>query len=283
MAAIHMPASKRAPVPARLVRLARLVLHLVHGLLIVRFRYPGLSESERNKRKLVWSRKMLSILSIAVREQDPHKKPPQRCMLVLNHISWLDMFVINARHPATFIAKSEIRNWPVIGPLCTGAGTLYIERGKRAGALRAKQAIAGAIDREALIAFFPEGTTSYGRSLGRFHPALFQPALDAGAVLQPVALRYLDGAGAHNGAAAYAGESSLIESVWAIVSARHIVTEVRLLDPIPTAGETRRSLAEKAEAAIAAALEVPVPHRVSRSGPSHRAPDRRGGPPAGSH
>jgi 1-acyl-sn-glycerol-3-phosphate acyltransferase len=282
MAAIHMRASNRTSVPTRLVRLARLALHLIRGLLIVRFRYPGLSESERNKRKLVWSRKMLSILSISVRDQGPHRKLPQRCVLALNHISWLDMFVINARHPATFIAKSEIQNWPLVGPLCTGAGTLYIERGKRAGALRAKRTVADALDREAVIAFFPEGTTSYGRSLGRFHPALFQPALDAGAVLQPVALRYLDVAGAHNGAAAYAGESSLIESVWAIVSTRHIVTEVRLLDPIPTAGETRRSLAERAEAAIAAALEVPVPHRVSPSGPAHRAPDRRGGPPAGS-
>jgi 1-acyl-sn-glycerol-3-phosphate acyltransferase len=274
MAAIQ----RRTPVPLRLVRFARLVLHLVHGLLIVRFRYPGLSEGERNRKKLRWSRKMLSILSISVRDQGTREKLPERCMLVLNHISWLDMFVINARHPATFIAKSEIRSWPLVGPLCTGAGTLYIERGTRAGAMRAKQAIADAIECGTPVAFFPEGTTTYGRSLGRFHAALFQPALDAAAVLQPVALRYLDVAGAHADAAAYAGESSLIESIWAIVSARHIVAEVRLLEPLVTNGHTRRSLAEKAETVIAAALDVPVHHRASGSGHPRRAPDTGAGP-----
>ena len=282
MAAIRTPAGKRTPVPLRLVRLARLALHLVHGLLIVRLRFPGLSESERDRRKLGWSRKMLSILSISVRDQDAHRKLPERCMLVLNHISWLDMFVVNARHPATFIAKSEIRSWPLIGPLCTGAGTLYIERGTRAGALRARQAIARAIECGTLAAFFPEGTTTYGRSLGRFHAALFQPALDAAAVLQPAALRYVDAAGMHTDAAAYAGESSFMESVWAVVSTRSIVAEVRFLEPLSTIGQTRRSLAENAEALIAAALGLPVPERTSRSGHPRRAPDTAAGPPDGS-
>jgi 1-acyl-sn-glycerol-3-phosphate acyltransferase len=279
MAAIHSPAANRTPIPVRLVRVTRLALHLVHGLLIVRFRYPWLSEAERHEQKRRWSRKMLSILSVSIREQRVPKKVPERCMLVLNHISWLDVFVIHASHPTTFIAKSEIRDWPVVGSLCTRAGTLYIERGTRAGALRARQAIAEAIERGVLVAFFPEGTTSYGRSLGRFHPALFQPALDVAATLQPVALRYVDAAGMHTDAAAYAGESSLIESVWSVVSARSIVAEVRLLEPLPTNGQTRRSLAENAEAVIAAALDVPGPHRVTRSGHSRRAPDTGAGPP----
>lgn len=282
MAAPRARPGKRTSVPVRLVRITRLVLHLVHGLLIVRFRYPSLSERERNSEKLQWSRKMLSILSISLREHGAPGKIAERSMLVLNHVSWLDMFVINARHPATFLAKSEIRDWPLVGPLCTGAGTLYIERGKRAGAARAKQAISDAIERGVLVAFFPEGTTTYGRSLGRFHPALFQPALDAAAALQPVALRYLDAAGAHSDAAPYAGESSLIESVWAVVSERHIIAEVRVLDSLSTHGQTRRSLAERAEAVIAAALDVPAPHRGSLPGHTRKAHDTHGGLRAGS-
>lgn len=186
-------------------------------------------------------------------------------MLVLNHISWLDIFVIDASYPATFIAKSEIRGWPFVGWLCTGVGTLYIERGKRSEVRRTRQTIAKEIARGVLIALFPEGVTTFGRSLERFHSALFQPALDAGAALQPVALRYVDVAGLHTDAAAYVGDASLMDSVWAIVSTRHMVAELNLLEPISSRGQTRRSLAEKIEAAIGAALGVPAPQRIPRA------------------
>lgn len=186
-------------------------------------------------------------------------------MLVLNHISWLDIFVVDASYPATFIAKSEIRSWPFVGWLCTGVGTLYIERGKRSEALRARQTIAKEVERGVLIAFCPEGTTTLGNSLQRFHSALFQPALDAAATLQPVALRYLDVAGSHTDAAAYAGDASFMESLWTIVSTRHMVAELKLLEPISALGQTRRSLAEKTETAIAAALGVPAPQRIPRA------------------
>ena len=246
-------------------------------------RFPGLSESGRNAHKRLWSRKLLSILSISVQTRGAQRKLPERCMLVLNHISWLDIFVIDASYPATFIAKSEIRSWPFVGWLSTGVGTLYIERGKRAEALRARQAVVKEIERDVLIALCPEGTTTLGRSLERFHPALFQPALDAEAALQPLALRYLDAAGVQTEAAAYAGETSLMGSVWAIVSERRMVVELSLLEPISSRGETRRSLAEKAEAAIAGALGVPAPRRTpQRAQPARRAPDTGAGPPDGS-
>src|SRR5712692_7118593 len=258
-------AANRTPAPLRLVRLARLALHLVRGLAIAWLRYPKLSEAEQNAQKRRWSRTLLSILSVSVREQNAPKKLPERCMLALNHISWLDIFVIDATFPATFVAKSEVRSWPVVGWLCTLVGTLYIERGKRSAAVRARQAVAGELERGALVAVCPEGITTSGRSLERFHAALFQPALDAAATLQPVALRYLDAAGRHTDAAGYVGDTSLFESVWTIVSTRHMVAEFNLLAPISVRAQTRRSLAEKAETAIARALGVPGPQGLSRA------------------
>ena len=201
-------------------------------------------------------------------------------MLVLNHISWLDIFVIDARFPATFIAKSEVRSWPVVGWLCTLVGTLYIERGKRSEARRARQIIAAELRRGTLVAVCPEGVTTFGRSLERFHSALFQPALDASATLQPVALRYLDAAGRHTDAAGYVDDISLIGSVWSIVSTRHMVAEFNLLAPISVHSQTRRSLAEKAETAIARALGVPGPQGISRArNPSRKAPGTNADPP----
>ena len=271
------------PVPLRLLRLAKLALHLVRGLAIAWLYYPKLSKAEQHAQKRRWSKTLLSILSVSVHETHASNEVPDRCMLVLNHISWLDIFVIDARFPATFIAKVEVRSWPIVGWLCTLVGTLYIERGKRSAA-RARQTVAAELERGTLIAVCPEGTTTFGRSLERFHAALFQPALDAAATLQPVALRYLDGAGRHTDAAGYVGETSLLESVWAIVSTRHMVAELNLLAPISVRAQTRRSLAEKAEAAIAAALGVPAPQGISHAQHSQRTgPDTNADPPGESH
>jgi 1-acyl-sn-glycerol-3-phosphate acyltransferase len=254
----------RTPIPLRLIRMARLALHLLRGLAVAWLLFPRLSEPERAARTRRWSKKLLSILSISVREKNAKKNLPRRCMLVLNHISWVDIFVIDAKFSATFIAKSEIRDWPLLGWLCTLVGTLYIERGKTSAARRASRAIAAKLERGALVAVCPEGTTTYGRSLEPFHAALFQPALDAVATLQPIALRYLDSGGTHTEAAGYVGETSFLESVWTIASTRHMVAELNLLAPVQVQGQTRRSLAEKTEAAIADALGVPAPKRAAR-------------------
>lgn len=267
-----------APMFLRLVRVARLSFHLLRGLAIAWLLYPRLSETERQVGKRRWSKTLLSILSVSVSEKTAPKKLPDRCMLVLNHISWLDPFVIDARFPATFIAKSEVRDWPVVGRLCTLVGTLYIERGRRSAARGASKAIVAELERGVLVAVCPEGTTTFGRSLERFHAALFQPALDAAATLQPVALRYLDVAGKHTDAAGYVGETSFLESVWTIVSTRHIVAELNLLAPVSVHGQTRRSLAQKTETAIAEALGVPAPESGIRA--RHKGPDTDAGPPA---
>jgi 1-acyl-sn-glycerol-3-phosphate acyltransferase len=272
-------AANRTPVPLRLLRLARLALHLMQGVAIAWLRYPHLSETEQHAQKRRWSRKLLSIVSVSVRGIGTPKKLPDRCMLVLNHISWLDIFVVDAELPASFMAKSEIRRWPVVGWLCTRVGTLYIERGRRSAVKHARSTIASELQRGALIAVCPEGTTTFGRTLDRFHSALFQPAIDADAALQPIALRYLDPAGRHTDAAGYVGETSLLESVWTIASTRHMVAEMKFLKPIDAAGETRRALAEKTEAAIAAALGVPLPDRHS----PHKEPGRDDDLPAGLH
>ncbi|HKB73574.1 MAG TPA: lysophospholipid acyltransferase family protein [Burkholderiales bacterium] len=276
-------AANRTPVPLRLFRLARLALHLVRGLAIAWLLFPKLSGAEKQAHTRRWSNTLLSILSVSVREKNAPKELPGRCMLVLNHISWLDIFVVDARFPATFIAKSEIRNWPMVGWLSTLVGTLYIERGKRSEARRARQIVAAEIGRGTLIAVFPEGITTFGRSLERFHSALFQPALDAAATLQPVALRYLDAAGRHTDAAGYVGDTSLLESIWTIVSTRHMVAEFNLLAPISVRAQTRHSLAEKAETAIAGALGVPAPQTSPARHLPHKVPGTNADPPGEPH
>jgi len=260
----------RAPLWLRFTRLARLCAHVSRGLLIAWLRYPRLTAEAREREKHRWSKKLLSILSVSVRETGHVQRLAPRCMLVLNHISWLDIFVIDANFPATFVAKSEVRHWPVVGWLCTLVGTIYIERGKRA----AQEKVASELGSGTLIAVCPEGMTTFGDRLQPFHAALFQPAIDAEATVQPVALRYVDRSGRLTEAAGYVGETSFLESLWTIVSTPHIVAEMTFVRAIGARGETRRSLAQKAETAIAGALGVPAPH------PKHKAPGRPSGLPA---
>jgi 1-acyl-sn-glycerol-3-phosphate acyltransferase len=258
--------AKRTPVWRRLARLARLFVHLGRGLLIAWLRFPRLSAAARESEKRRWSRKLLSIMSISMRETNEAPPLPERCMLVLNHISWLDIFVIDAAFPATFVAKSEIRAWPVVGRLCTLVGTIYIERGKRAGARHARERIADELARGTLIAICPEGTTTFGDALERFHAALFQPAIDAAATIQPLALRYVDGHDRRTDAAGYVGDTSFMQSLWTILSTPHMVAEVTYAHRYAAAGETRRAMAERAERAIARVLGITEP-RARRTAP----------------
>ena len=107
-------------------------------------------------------------------------------MFVLNHVSWLDIFLLDAVLPVTFVAKSEIGDWPLVGTLVTHAGTLYIERGSKSAARRTSERVAEALREQRPVAIFPEGTTSHGESVQRFHAALFQPAVDTASTIVPV-------------------------------------------------------------------------------------------------
>lgn len=265
-----------APIALRLARLARLAFHLARGLAITMTRYPRLTPAAQRGEVRRWSRQLLAILSVKLDAGNAPGFLPPRCMLVMNHISWLDVFIINAWSPATFIAKSEVRGWPLIGALCARTGTLFIERDRRAAVRHANAAISDAITRGDPVAVCPEGTTTFGDTLAPFHAALLQPAIAAGAVLQPVALRYTDGQGRHSIAAAYVGETSLLESVWTLVSARELVAGLVFTAALPTAGRERRGLARDAEAAIAAALGVSAPARTGLNG----SPGTPGNPPA---
>jgi 1-acyl-sn-glycerol-3-phosphate acyltransferase len=258
--------SKKTSIWRRLARLARLCAHLVRGLLIAGLRFPRLSQAARDAEKRRWSQKLLSILAVSVHETNDPPQLPRCCMFVLNHISWLDIFVVDATFPATFVAKAEIRSWPVVGWLCTLVGTMYIERGKRAAARHARNAIAAELASGTLIAICPEGTTTFGDTLERFHAALFQPAIDAGATIQPVALRYVDASGRRTDAAGYVGDTSFVQSLWTILSTPHMTAEITYAGRFAAAGETRRAMAEKAERAIAGALQIPAP-QVPRTAP----------------
>ncbi|HXC39784.1 MAG TPA: lysophospholipid acyltransferase family protein [Burkholderiales bacterium] len=240
--------------------------HLARGLAITALRFPGLPWEGRRTEIRRWSRELLTIMGVQVRQIHHPDALPERCMLVTNHISWLDVFVLLATHPGIFVAKSEIRGWPLAGRLCAAVGTLFIERGNRAAVRHVNRAMVEAMRDHVIVSVYPEGTTTDGRSLHKFHAALFQPAIDAGATLVPVALRYTNRAGGHCEAIEFVGETTFVESLWRTSAEKVIVAELTWLPGEPGAGADRRHLAEVMHQRIAQALGVPSVqhHYVSR-------------------
>ena len=172
-------------------------------------------------------------------------------MLVANHISWLDIFVINAVAPTAFVSKDEVRDWPLIGWLCAHTETIFLARGSRAAAQQTRETIVAALRQGTHVAVFPEGTTTDGGRLLPFHGALFQSAIDAGVPVVPLALRYVAADGTSSRAPAYDGDVTLWECLRAIVRTGGLRAQLRVLAPLSSGDTDRRHLAARSHRAIA--------------------------------
>lgn len=222
-------------------RLLRLAAHLLRGLYTVRFHFPAWPEARRRAVKQAWSLRLLKVLG--VRLDAATTTLPDNSLIVCNHVSWLDIFVINAVTETHFVCKDEVRHWPVIGWLVEHTGTIFIARGSRAAAARTAQTLVETMRRGERVVVFPEGTTTDGHGLLPFKSALFQSAVDAGAPVAPAVLRYLDHTGKLSRAPAYDGDITFWACMRNIVRAQGLVAEVRQLAPLsPDLG--RRELAE---------------------------------------
>jgi 1-acyl-sn-glycerol-3-phosphate acyltransferase len=238
----------------RIVRLALLVLHTTAGVVLAALALPILDSRRRDALIVVWSRMVLTVLGVRPAVATA-PAVPGGALLVCNHVSWLDIFLIFFGRRVHFVSKSEVRAWPVAGWLAHKTGTLFLERGRRADTLRVNADMAALLRDGAWVAVFPEGTTSDGRILRRFLPSLLQPAVDLNCPIVPAALRYRTLDGDYSAAPAYIDQMSLWQSLLAIVSEPGIVAELHFGAPIPPDGH-RRDLAAQAEAATATLLGI---------------------------
>lgn len=254
------------------LRGSRLALHLLYGMCLAIF-YPMLSHTRQRRTLKAWSRTTLGILNIGIQiEGQQPMRGEGGCLMVANHVSWLDIFVLNAIHPARFIAKSEVRRWPLIGCLCRRTGTIFIERALRQDAASVNLRIGTLLEQGVCVGLFPEGTSTDGRQVGHFHSALIQPAIDAGVRICPLALRYQNAAGELCTAAAFTGDTTLAHSIWRILCCRQLQALVAFTPALAAADGNRRVLARTAQQAVAQALTniVPVqPEPASLSGLPH--------------
>jgi len=228
-------------------RIARLLTHIAGGVALavrVLLRKPATGVVGRLAQR--WHRQLLRLLGMRLTIIGSPCTEPH--LTVANHISWLDISVIYACEALQFVSKSEVGRWPVAGWMADAAGTFYIERG-RGGSAELATRLTDALRSSQTLALFPEGTTSDGSDVLKFHARLFAAAIDSGAPVQPVLLRYGPDEVSRR-LAPFIGDDDLVSHLLRLVGAPRLQVEAFYLAPIDPAGHSRDSLAEAARLAV---------------------------------
>ncbi|MEV6979567.1 lysophospholipid acyltransferase family protein, partial [Kitasatospora sp. NPDC093806] len=178
-------------------------------------------------------------------------------LVVANHVSWLDIPLIAAARPGRSLAKTEVGDWPVLGPLVALGGTVLLDRDRLRTLPDTVAEVTAGLRAGHPMIVFPEGSTWCGRESGRFRPAFFEAAVRAGATVQPATIRYRLADGRPTSAPAFVGEDGLLTSLARVVAVRGLVAELTLRPPIPApAPDPERRWAPRKELARAAQAAV---------------------------
>lgn len=248
---------QQTPTLIRYFRITRVIVHTLLGLTIAAAVLPLVSATRRGYIVRWWCQSLLRCFNIQVRVSGVRPNhATHRTMFVANHISWSDIHALNSIIPVRFIAKLEIRTWPVFGYLVTKSGTLFINRTIRKDAARIVEITAESLKNSENVCFFPEGTTTDGTHMLPFKSSIVQAAIDAQATLWPIAIYYPQPNRAPNLTMAYAGETSMIESMDQILRLKHPVVELHFLTPISCVGHTRQHVTQLAHQAILAVFKT---------------------------
>lgn len=254
----------------RLTRLARLTLHVLLGSLLaftlIRTPAPGkTTAADRRTPVLVqwWMRRLIRILNVHVEIQGA--SAAGRTLFVANHITWLDIPCIAAHLPTLFVAKDEVRRWPVFGWLARRAGTLFLRRGQAEVTAAVVEQMVWVLASGRCLLIFPEGTSTDGRQVRRFHARLYQAAIHTHAAVQAIAVRYPHAGGTHP-AAPFVGDDNLLRHLWRLLGAHSIRAELNFCRPLPAVGD-RRALARFTHRQIIDILGVSMDDASARQRP----------------
>ena len=249
----------RTPRLIRVLRWARLFAHLGTAMALLRFVFPRAARERRRRLVSWWSGRLLTILNVTAIVDGAPPGPGEAAVIAANHISWLDIFFISSVRPARFIAKSEIRDWPVAGFIAEHSGTIFIRRAQRHDTARINERVHAALGEGDCVGLFPEGQTTEGDRLLKFHSSLFEPAVVNRARVHPAAIRYEHPDGSLCRAAAFVGDLSFAQSLGLIIRTRSIVARVAFAEPIDPGERKRREIAVEAHARVASLLGFAAP------------------------
>jgi 1-acyl-sn-glycerol-3-phosphate acyltransferase len=163
-------------------------LYATWRALIPPMRKVGLERAWRRTMMNAWASSSLRILGIRVTVEG--KPPSGPGLLVANHLTYLDIALLGARHDCVFVSMAEVSGWPIMGRIARDADTVFIDRARRSDAARVVEEIADRIANGYTVIVFPEGKSGDGQAVNPFHAPLLEPAARLGAPVSWVALGY---------------------------------------------------------------------------------------------
>ena len=200
-----------------------------------------------------WQSGLMRIFGIRMRSVG--RPLPGATVFVANHVSWLDIVALHSQRMMGFVAKREIAGWPLVGWLATRGETIYHQRGSTESLGGVLHEMLARLREGRSVGVFPEGRTRGGAEVGPFHARIFLAAVEAGAPVQPVALRYGRGGEAQT-VIAFAPGESFFANFLRLLGEPARPAEAIFLEPIPPGGgEGRRRIAELARERIVEAMK----------------------------
>jgi len=230
---------------------------MIWAFVVVFCLFPLCHNATRQRLKAGAARGIINALGVRLDADLTHAVPG--ALIVANHVSWIDIFVISAVLPAAFVSKEEVRHWPLVGLLVAHGENVFLRRGSRGHARIINQQVADILGKGNYVAVFPEGTTTDGTHLLHFHAALIQPALVVGRPVLPVAISYWEADGSRSLAPAYVGDVSLAQCLRATIGRKGLVARVATCPALGLHGEDRRQVAALAREAICAGARLDRP------------------------
>lgn len=223
------------------------------------------SGSERTAWMRRHSGRILRVLNL---EASYAGQPPTEGMLVCNHLSYLDILVLGQRQPLVFVSKADVRKWPVIGLLTACAGTLFLQRESRCDVVRVANAFAPLIEQGAVVAIFPEGTSSDGRQVLPFRSSLLEPAAANGWRVSPAWITYALDEGAVEDEVCYWRDMSFGAHLLNLLSKNKILAFVAYGEAVPR-GSDRKELAGELHQRVRALAEQHGHELANHKGAAH--------------
>lgn len=242
-------------------RLIWLGIHFAYGLMLLfvyRFRWGAewFYTEQGAKSVQKWFRQGCRILDLNI--QLSGTACSSSAIVVANHISWLDIVALAATTPVTFVSKMDLKHWPVVGVLAKFSGTVFIKRGSLFSMHQTFSLLVDVLSAGRKPAFFPEGTTTRGFSVNKFHSGLFQAATQSNCPVQPVAISYYRNAEPDRDVAPYVDDDHFLKHLWTLLLKRKLHLQIDFLDEIKPENHDRRELAELCHSRISEVIRTSV-------------------------
>jgi 1-acyl-sn-glycerol-3-phosphate acyltransferase len=191
-------------------------------------------------------------------------------LIIANHLSYIDILVINSLIPSVFITSVELMRTFPLGLFARFGGCIFVERRSPAGLKREIGEIEQVLSEGISVVLFPEGTTSNGETVRPFKNSLMTAAIRTGTDILPVCIRYQQVNGQpmnteNRDTVYYYGETTFFEHLPRLLALSSIGAECVILRSISThQHHSRKDLAARVHAMISAAYheKPPARHRI---------------------